>query len=1739
LRRDKLRLTAGRWTAILTVSVVVAGLGQAAISPAQASPTGSNVYSWGLNVSGELGSGTTVNSDVPVQVTLPGGVTAVAVAMGGNSDNLPDPQNASLALGSDGNLYSWGDNLEGELGTGELPTYNQTGFQCTAACNSTTPVKVDFPSGLSPIAISVGAEHDLALASNGSIYEWGLVDSNQGLGSMVQPTPLVLPLPGGEAAAAIAAGFENDVALGSNGAVYDWGSNTFGELGDGSANTDETGPVQVSLPSGVTATAVATGQTSSEDETSLAIGSDGHIYEWGYGVGGNAPGPSDVPVAVSLPSGVTPTAIATDDGTNLAIGSDGNAYQWDVSNRSPQEVALPAGVTASSLSAGLGTYIVVGGNGQLYAWGSDNDGQYGNGTTGSGQSTPVDVSTAGEPGFSSVVQGVYAVMALGSGGVVSAPVFGTATPALDTIAGTAYTSVFDATGDPAFGLANAPSWLSITANGAVIGTPPAGTTTFSYTVTATNAGGSASLGPFTVTVQPSTTISGQVTGTVGAVVAGAVVQSCMAVTGDECQSTITSSSGTFTLSAAASSSVIITAFPPQGSSLVQTSTNPIAVPPSGVANETISLNGITPLPAGLSVNNTTGTPTVYWASPAPVTATGCSGGVGLVSVVGQDTSTGQYTANLYPLTESPAGSGNYAGTLPPQEPVHGPVDIETSFTCPPVSALLPDSGPSTGGTSVTITGSGFTGATAVDFGSTPATSFSVTSDGDIQAVVPPGSGTVPVTVTVGANVQIAGQYTYMAILSVTPPSGPAGTIVTITGTGIGSASQVNFGGTAGDFTQVSPNEIQAVVPPGSGSTDITVSTPYGSDSTPDTPADQFDYGPPLSPAPVPPPPPVTPPPPAGEANQANSAAALLDTVANSEFLKFVPLDEKDILTVLNGLVNPSCKNSRASAGVAITSNPVVADLSEALIADLSEAVLTSSVVTGFAAGGTAAALAPVIVPIIAASLVGYVVGEVVEYYLEAAINCEKSTGNSTGSSGGSGSSGGGGPSGSRPANGLIDPSGTVVDTNGNPVGGATVTILSSNSPAGPFAAVDPTSPGIEPGVNPETTAADGTFHWDVDAGWYEVQAAKSGCTDTASPPDPAATIGPYPVPPPQVGLTVTLACPGEAPPPTPAVTGLTTAAGPAAGGTTLTVLGTGFTPASSVEFGTAPAAAVTYLSPEALQVTSPAGTGTVDVLVKTGSTTSGASAADSFSYATPPVVTAVSPDTGPASTGQSGVTITGSGFTGATAVLFGSVPASSFTVESDTKIVAAAPPQAPGQAAVLVVTPAGPSAVIGAPEFTFTANSAPVPTTTSVASSADPSVYGSPVTVTATVTPSDGGGTVAFYADGSATAIAGCGTVPPTQAAGGTWTATCSTSALAPGSHTVSASYSGDSGYTGSGATLPGGQTVNRAPLTITASGGSMTYGSAPPAITPAYRGFAGSDGPGSLSPAPACSTTATSASPVGTYPSSCSGAADPDYTISYVSGQVTVTQAGTTLAYTGAQSVSAGASLAPAAALSSPASACQAGQPVTFSLDVNPATGAAGPYSLGSAATAASGAAAGKPVSTAGWQAGAYTMTASYAGTANCAAATATAPLAVTVPGLAAAGAGSYTVTGIGPVKFGFIVAKIPHTSLYMGGISLVQNGAWRLTGIVSSYVKTGSAQGIITGTGSLSWWNPALNNHHGGWQLAKNPVAFTATFSATTKTSPGTFGIQIRYTPAPPQPATLPNSSPLTLQSGIIAMT
>ncbi|MET7688111.1 IPT/TIG domain-containing protein [Streptomyces sp. NPDC005483] len=163
------------------------------------------------------------------------------------------------------------------------------------------------------------------------------------------------------------------------------------------------------------------------------------------------------------------------------------------------------------------------------------------------------------------------------------------------------------------------------------------------------------------------------------------------------------------------------------------------------------------------------------------------------------------------------------------------------MAAPVVSSVSPNQGPASGGTSVTVTGAGFTGATAVRFGTQSATSFNVNSSTQITAVSPSGTGTVNVIVTTsqGTSTQQV-SFTYVttpapSLSSLSPSQGPVagGTTVTLTGTGFTGATAVRFDGTAAtSFTVNSATQITAVSPAHAASAAaITVTTPGGTSNS--------------------------------------------------------------------------------------------------------------------------------------------------------------------------------------------------------------------------------------------------------------------------------------------------------------------------------------------------------------------------------------------------------------------------------------------------------------------------------------------------------------------------------------------------------------------------------------------------------------------------------------------------------------------------------------------------------------------------------------------------------------------------------------------------------------------------------------------------------------------------------------------------------------------------------------------
>ncbi|MGI8552908.1 MAG: IPT/TIG domain-containing protein [Dehalococcoidia bacterium] len=180
-----------------------------------------------------------------------------------------------------------------------------------------------------------------------------------------------------------------------------------------------------------------------------------------------------------------------------------------------------------------------------------------------------------------------------------------------------------------------------------------------------------------------------------------------------------------------------------------------------------------------------------------------------------------------------------------------------SYLPPAVSGVSPTSGPAAGGTTVTISGSDFTGVSAVKFGPNAATNVVVDSAGQIRATSPAGSGTVDVTITAGGQTSAASsadRFTYIpapSVSAISPAGGPeaGGTVVSISGSGFSGATAVGFDATpAASFSVISDSQITAVSPPGSGVVHVTVSV--GGQISPVSDSNRFTYLPPNSPGSV-------------------------------------------------------------------------------------------------------------------------------------------------------------------------------------------------------------------------------------------------------------------------------------------------------------------------------------------------------------------------------------------------------------------------------------------------------------------------------------------------------------------------------------------------------------------------------------------------------------------------------------------------------------------------------------------------------------------------------------------------------------------------------------------------------------------------------------------------------------------------------------------------------------------------
>ena len=277
--------------------------------------TAARVRCWGRNSHGELGPA--AGGDLSL--------VAVTVDLGGDVGAVESGDEHACAVRTDGALYCWGSDSNGQLGNGPPET--------------TGPVLVELPDVLE---VACGDEHTCALDNSGQVDCWGANDSGQ-LGdnsTTDRPQPAASPVELGAAASQIAVGDDFSCAI-TAGAVLCWGENEFGQLGDG---TTDPGLLPRPVELGGDALGLALG---SEHACAIVTAGGGRRLRcWGRNDGGQ------------LGDGTTESA-----STPVDVPLPGE----------PEEVAAGERHTCAR--------VTVGEDQQVYCWGSDIDGRLGSGRT--------------------------------------------------------------------------------------------------------------------------------------------------------------------------------------------------------------------------------------------------------------------------------------------------------------------------------------------------------------------------------------------------------------------------------------------------------------------------------------------------------------------------------------------------------------------------------------------------------------------------------------------------------------------------------------------------------------------------------------------------------------------------------------------------------------------------------------------------------------------------------------------------------------------------------------------------------------------------------------------------------------------------------------------------------------------------------------------------------------------------------------------------------------------------------------------------------------------------------------------------------------------------------------------------------------------------------------------------------------------------------------------------------------
>ncbi len=373
-----------------------------------ATTTSGTAYCWGYDGDGELGDGTWTGPEqcagAPCStkaMLMTGGLRFAQVSTGGGF---------TCGVTTSQAAYCWGVDSLGELGIGTT-----TGPQ---QCPTTPPASSAHACGTRPVAvagdlrfaaISAGSFSACALTTTGAAYCWGANHYGQLGDGTTTNSAVPVAVAGRLTFAGVRVGSDHACGVTTAGAAYCWGDNGLGQLGNG---TTANSSVPVAVAGGLTFADIGPG-----DLLTCGVTTSQSAYCWGWNnAGALGAGTTTGPQQCGgWPCSMTPVAVAggnrfrvvsAGEGNGFACGvtTTGAAYCWgydfagqlgigtDANSATPAAVKgghVFTTVRAAGSDGGLGLACGVTSAGALYCWGANNDGQLGNGTSGSNSNSYV------------------------------------------------------------------------------------------------------------------------------------------------------------------------------------------------------------------------------------------------------------------------------------------------------------------------------------------------------------------------------------------------------------------------------------------------------------------------------------------------------------------------------------------------------------------------------------------------------------------------------------------------------------------------------------------------------------------------------------------------------------------------------------------------------------------------------------------------------------------------------------------------------------------------------------------------------------------------------------------------------------------------------------------------------------------------------------------------------------------------------------------------------------------------------------------------------------------------------------------------------------------------------------------------------------------------------------------------------------------------------------------------------